>query len=528
MNKSLLALTSAFSLALVLAGANSVFAADSNNGNEVVPNTAEQKSQVVENGDAKEKANDEILKEAEKQAEKEKSQKPTSMQSLKSLVDNGEFEKAYAQGQEMLFDYEGEPEFDLLYGTAAVEMGENKEALFIFERLVESDPSNLRYQLELGRVHYQKGDKEQAKSIFENVLVSGQELPDNVEARIMAYLNAISAGSDFGDPAKAETLKAFIGIAIGNDSNANGASDVNTIARYFGFEGVGGEPVQFPNPDVESSTYLAHQVAVAYVKPLNERTAIDFKIYGANLNNSNDKAVDNGSAFFEMGNRWRFDKGLAYFSLRATGVKQNHNDLYDAKTFGANWTQPVEWQFADSLDLGFSTGTVRYTSDSSKDLNTTNFDVGITKQVDKFIHAGGIQYGIDDAQGSQDFIDPVDGDKIENLPSDQYSRNYYGLSYSLSYLYDSKTTFNGGLLYQKSSYEEEDHDYVEVDIVSGKLVGEFTKRDGDMKALVLGARHNWNKNLQFRGSITVMDVTSKIKFYEYSRNKIEVGAGYQL
>lgn len=508
MNKNLS--TSIFSLVVLLSSTNFVFAAETNDVSDAVQDSA----------------NDQILEQAEKQAEEQK--KPSTIESLKTLVDDGQFAKAYAQGQDMLFDYEGEPEFDLLYGTAASEVGENKEALFIFERLAQAEPNNLRYQVELGRVNYQLGEKDKAKSIFENVLVSEQELPKNVEARIMAYLNAIAAGSEFGDPAKAETLKAFVGIAIGNDSNANGSSDVNTIARYFGFEGVGGEPVEFPNPDVESSTYLAHQIAVAYVKPLSERTAIDFKIYGANHNNSNDDAVDNGSAFFEVGNRWRFEKGLAYFSLRATGVKQNHNDLYDAKTFGADWTQAVDWQFADSLDLGFSTGTIRYTTDSSKDIDVTTFSAGITKQIDKFIHAGGIQYGMDEAQGSQDFIDPVDGDKIEDLPSDHYSRDYYGLNYSLSYLYDAKTIVHGGLIYQKSSYDEEDRDYIEVDIVGTTLVGEFTKRDGDMKAVVVGVRHNWNKNLQFRGSITAMDVTSKIQFYEYSRNKVEVGAGYQL
>jgi hypothetical protein len=37
----------------------------------------------------------------------------------------------------MLFDFEGEPEFDLLYGTAALGVGENTEAIIIFERLVQ-------------------------------------------------------------------------------------------------------------------------------------------------------------------------------------------------------------------------------------------------------------------------------------------------------------------------------------------------------------------------------------------------------
>jgi len=505
MNKSTLKVSILLALVALIFSTQNIFAAES---------------------DLETNETDKILEKAEKKAKAES--KPSTIDELKELVDDGSFEKAYAKGQEMLFDFEGEPEFDLLYGTAAIEVGQNQEAAFIFERLTQADPTNVRYQLELGRVKYQMGEKEKAKAIFEQVLVSEQELPENVEARIMAYLNAISAGSEFGNPAKAESFKAFVGIAAGSDSNANGSSDIDTVARFTSFQGSGGASIAFPNPDEESTSYLAHQIALAYVKPLSERAALDFKVYGANQNNSNDDATESGLAFFEMGNRWRFEKGLAYFAIRATGVKLDHEDVNDSMQLSANWTQPVSWKFADSLDLGLSLGTVRYTQDDTKDINTTALNAGVTKQKDQFIHAVGLMYGADDAQGKKDFTD-VDSTFYPDLPTDYYSRTYYGLNYSLSYLYNSKTVFHGGLLYQVSSYDEKDRDYTNlVPDGSGGTVAEFAKRDGNLTALVFGTRYNWNKNLQFKASATMMDVTSDLDFYEYSRNKFEVGAGYQL
>jgi len=159
MNKALLTLTNAFLITFAHTSTNYVLAAKE---------AAQDVSVADSNSEIS--ASDKILEKAEKKADIDEL-KTSPLEMLKVLVDSGKFEKAYAQGQEMLFDYEGEPDFDLLYGTSAIEIGENKEAVFIFERLTESDTTNIRYKLELGRVYYQSGEKEKAKSIFENVLV---------------------------------------------------------------------------------------------------------------------------------------------------------------------------------------------------------------------------------------------------------------------------------------------------------------------------------------------------------------------
>ncbi len=453
-----------------------------------------------------------------------------TIESLRALVDKGAYKDAYAQGQDMLFDYEGEPEFDLLYGTAASEVGETKEAIFIFERLAENDPANIRYQLELGKAYYQQGERDKARDIFERVLASDQELPPNVEARILAYLDAINSGSNFGDPAKAETLKGFVGIAFGSDSNANGATDSGTINRYIGVSGTPGYTISTPNgTKEESTTYISHQIALAYVKPLTEKTALDFKVFGSNRKNMDDdlRNLDSGSVYFEIGNRWKIGEGLAYFSLRQTGVKLGHDDLYDYFNIGISWAQPLEWQYADSMSINFTTGTIRYSDDAndSRDIDPTTFDIGFSKQVNQLIHSVGIQYGMDSSQGYLKNFTGNDGITHAKVATDYLSRDYYGLSYSLAYLYSTKTVFQGGVFYQSSSYDAVDLEFTNL---TGPSTAEFAKRDGDMIVLTLGARYNWNKSLHFRANATSMDVTSDIDSFEYSRNKLEVGAGYQL
>ena len=54
---------------------------------------------------------------------------------MNMLISQGQFQQAYALGQQNLFDLEGEAEFDFLFGLAALETGKPDEAVFAFERI---------------------------------------------------------------------------------------------------------------------------------------------------------------------------------------------------------------------------------------------------------------------------------------------------------------------------------------------------------------------------------------------------------
>jgi len=448
-----------------------------------------------------------------------------SLDSFKRLVDDEQYDKAYAQGQEMLFNHEGDPDFDLLYATTAIETKQNSEAIFILNRLLEDDPDNARYQLELARAYYQSGQREKAKGLFESVLASDAKLPENVENKILIYLAAVESGDGFDEPVKSATLNGFVGLAAGYDSNANAASDAETITQYFQ-----GNAFTGPNLSEEEGTaYISHQVAGSYIKPLSERTALDLRVFFSKRKNKSELSdLDNGAAFFEIGNPWRFEKGIARFSLRYTGVTFGDDDLYDLISFNTSWVQPVDWKFADSLNLGFLTGALRYSDElnESRDINSTNISAGISKQQNKFIHGANLIAIQDKAQGVNPFpfiINNPDGttDTFTDVPADHYSRNAIGLAYSLRYLYDSKTVFYGSLSYLNSKYKANDPNYF-------IAADEFAKRDGDQIIFALGSQYSLSKSLQLKANLSIEEITSDLPVYEYSRNKVEVGASYQL
>lgn len=54
---------------------------------------------------------------------------------LDALITAGQYERALVLGDENLEEWEGDPEFDFLYGLAALEAGSPNDAVFALERV---------------------------------------------------------------------------------------------------------------------------------------------------------------------------------------------------------------------------------------------------------------------------------------------------------------------------------------------------------------------------------------------------------
>ena len=73
---------------------------------------------------------------------------------LDRLITAGQYAQALDLGDDNLEDWEGDPEFDFLYGIAALESGSTNEAVFALERVAATSTDGLlraRARLELAR-----------------------------------------------------------------------------------------------------------------------------------------------------------------------------------------------------------------------------------------------------------------------------------------------------------------------------------------------------------------------------------------
>ena len=75
---------------------------------------------------------------------------------LNELIEAERYEEAYALAISDLEAWEGDTDFDFLYGIAAIESGNANESVYAFERVANTAPRNVtrqRARLELARAY---------------------------------------------------------------------------------------------------------------------------------------------------------------------------------------------------------------------------------------------------------------------------------------------------------------------------------------------------------------------------------------
>ena len=153
----------------------------------------------------------------------------------RALIDSGRGAEAYPMLAREEPARRGEPAFDLLFGVAAFEAGENTRALFALERVLAVEPGNARARAEIARVHLAIGDTETARQEFENVRKQG--VPPEVSRTIEKYLEAVARLEDGNKP----SLKGYVEGTLGYDNNINSSMSGSSQA----IPALGGITVQF-------------------------------------------------------------------------------------------------------------------------------------------------------------------------------------------------------------------------------------------------------------------------------------------
>jgi tetratricopeptide (TPR) repeat protein len=142
----------------------------------------------------------------------------------KELLDKGDARGAYAVLKPLEPDRAGNPEFDLLLGTAAVETGRPSEAVFALERVLAVVPNHPVARALIARAYFQLGERKTARQEFE----SARQLspPAEVTATIQRFLDAIER-LDAGIETK---LTGYLEASAGHDSNVNSATSSSQVA----------------------------------------------------------------------------------------------------------------------------------------------------------------------------------------------------------------------------------------------------------------------------------------------------------
>ena len=113
---------------------------------------------------------------------------------MNRLVTTDKFEEALDLGSRNLEDWEGDPEFDFVYGLTALKGGSPNGAVFALERVAATATDGVlreRARLELARAYFVTDNLTAAEILFNVVLTNNP--PQNVRQNIEAFLQLIEA-----------------------------------------------------------------------------------------------------------------------------------------------------------------------------------------------------------------------------------------------------------------------------------------------------------------------------------------------
>ena len=148
----------------------------------------------------------------------------TELNAARALLVDGRAGEAFDRLSGAEFARSGEPEFDYVFGLAALASGRPAIATLAFERVLAVAPDYAAAHLDMGRAYYALGDLERAEQSF--AVARSRNPPPDALATIANYEKAIAARRD----PKRLRLTGYVELATGVDTNLNQATSASSVA----------------------------------------------------------------------------------------------------------------------------------------------------------------------------------------------------------------------------------------------------------------------------------------------------------
>lgn len=411
---------------------------------------------------------------------------------LRTLVDAGRFQEAYILAQEGLFENEGDPEFDFLYGLAAMESGRPDIAVFAFERIAFLYPNQRRVKLELARAYFMANNLTAATTLFNEVLATNPE--PNVQANINAFLAAIEEREN----AVRSSLNWFVNSNLGVDSNINSATELGVISTPIG------DVELNPNGQSIDDEYLDLGGGFVYSHPLDKNRSFA-------VNGTFNKHDNFQTSRFDL-DTLALEGSYAVIAdnTRLSGALRHQRVLLDDEGFqhstsllgswqrnaGNGWSQAVTGaltavRYADSAESP---------NNSLRDVNQALVSAILGKAQGRFLHNVSVYVG--DEQSVKD-------------EGDNNAQRFYGVAFSEQYqLLPEHTPFIRMSLHQSDNKARDPVFNVE--------------REDRTFSATIGWIWRYNSQFNVNTDVTWTENDSNIDLYEYDRVKYQTGFRYNF
>ena len=408
-------------------------------------------------------------------------QQMNPIETLRELVAQGQYQRAFELGQAAEERFEGRAEFDFHYGLAALESGHYPEAIFALERVVFVRPDQLRVRLELARAHFLAGNYAAAEREFARVLAA--DPPPSVRANVARFQQRISQAQS----SQRRQVGGWLDARMGTDTNINSATSDSLINTPIGeFELVrSGQEI--------SDEYARFEIGGRWREPLTKVSSLDLRGSFEHKENFASSDFDLGIARLDGGytrttqeGRWRLGGRLQQVLLSDSRFQRSAGlvGTYD-RALAPGW-------------IGSLTGAatvLRYDNDSLRDTDQYLMSGALLRSRGALVQTLSL-YGAHEPSR--------DGGRGKHN-----GRDFFGAMYALQ--------LDAGAWGPYLRAAAQRAEYAETHPVFAR-----TRKDTTL-SLTLGTTRTIWEGLQLHLEGSWTDVDSNLPVFDYSRGMLEVG-----
>jgi tetratricopeptide (TPR) repeat protein len=414
-----------------------------------------------------------------------------AVENLNQLVSQNRFIEAYELSVRMLEEFEGDPEFDFLYGLSALEAGRPSEAVFAFERLTFIYPDQQRVKLELARAQFQSNNLPVARQLFNEVLAG--DPTENVRANIQAFLQRI----DEKERSIAGSFTWFINSNIGSDSNINSATELGIISTPIG------DVELSPTGRSIDDNFMDFGTGFNYVKPINKVSAFNLAGNFSLRNNLDRDEFDIGVYSFEGSYAHLVRDMRLSYGARAQMIQLDGNEFQRSgsliatlqRNAGNGWSQAFTGAYtAVRFDNRLNSNA------SLRDVNQLLLSGMLGKSSGNFNHAVSVYYGTE---------------SVTRSVAKDNAQNFYGIAFSEQYQF--RPTH---IPYLRISFHYSENKAPHV--FFGRV------REDNLFSSSLGWIWRALPNMNVTTDLTYMENDSTLDLFSYDRLRVQTGLRYQF
>lgn len=404
---------------------------------------------------------------------------------LSKEIQSNDASRAWQLATSLEDEHLGDPDFDFLYGIAALKVKENEFAVYAFERVVANKPQWLDAQYYLARAYHLMKNYHASVEITQSLINI-----DAISPKLKASTESLNRQSSVALNKQSLFIQQSVNMSLGYDSNINAGTSEDNIYLPF----LDQEILLSESSKENSDSYLGLGYQLSGTKALTQSSKLTFLGSGKLHRFFSEPEFNRITLRTNVQYHKDFEAFSANVGFRAVPLwldGEYYRTQYGA-TFGLSKTLNQQWMLSTQAFVG------KTKNDINKLLNTDDASIQLSAQylTQKWRHVLSLIY----SQEESEFVE-----------SQHNSKDINTINYMVNFAINQQWLATTNIAFQHQAYQHEHPFFLE-------------KQKDDMWLFSSSIQYKDSTNWTYQLSANMQDKDSNLALFSYQRAEINLSA----